>query len=380
MELPLPDYVLHFTVYAVLGALIYWAAGGGGRGWVMAALLGALYGATDEYHQSFVPGRDASIKDWTADVAGTTVLPIALYGLSSWLDRRRVLLGISAAGILTLIPIIVILRQSHPVFVTTLIEAALVAFPLSAFVYLRKRGIAITRIAILFSIAALIQSSMYAMNLSFQEMLHLYEYGFLGCLFLWNSPDRERITPTVLGAISYAGFVALMDESIQWIWPNRVGEIKDMLEDIFFAGCGAIAFLIIARYKRRGYSLRSTAAAVAVAAGFVIFISVVHVGSVITIGPVSFLTATWPGSRWPPHTVADKEALAHIHYRNELFESGQYSQAAAEDLILENFYGEFMEGHRYASGQRGMLTAPPVHYRSPVPRHLYFERATHKNP
>lgn len=33
-------------------------------------VAGGLFGATDEYYQSFVPGRVSSIYDWYADVAG----------------------------------------------------------------------------------------------------------------------------------------------------------------------------------------------------------------------------------------------------------------------------------------------------------------------
>ena len=45
------------------------------RAWVHVALIvaGALYGATDEWHQSFVPGRDASVLDWLADLCGVTL-------------------------------------------------------------------------------------------------------------------------------------------------------------------------------------------------------------------------------------------------------------------------------------------------------------------
>jgi len=32
-----------------------------------------LYGALDEFHQSFVPGRDMSVWDWLADVSGAGV-------------------------------------------------------------------------------------------------------------------------------------------------------------------------------------------------------------------------------------------------------------------------------------------------------------------
>jgi VanZ family protein len=36
-------------------------------------LLVAAYGATDEIHQSFVPGRFADITDWIADVVGAII-------------------------------------------------------------------------------------------------------------------------------------------------------------------------------------------------------------------------------------------------------------------------------------------------------------------
>ncbi|MDI6828677.1 MAG: VanZ family protein, partial [Armatimonadota bacterium] len=35
--------------------------------------IAALYGVTDEYHQSFVPGRRCELYDWMADVLGAAV-------------------------------------------------------------------------------------------------------------------------------------------------------------------------------------------------------------------------------------------------------------------------------------------------------------------
>jgi VanZ family protein len=39
--------------------------------WLLAAVLSSAYGATDEFHQYFVPGRDCSIFDWFADTGGS---------------------------------------------------------------------------------------------------------------------------------------------------------------------------------------------------------------------------------------------------------------------------------------------------------------------
>ena len=68
---PAGDKLAHFLLYAVLGALL--ALGRGEQGepphWTLVA-TGALYGASDEWHQSYVPGREVSVLDWAADVGG----------------------------------------------------------------------------------------------------------------------------------------------------------------------------------------------------------------------------------------------------------------------------------------------------------------------
>jgi VanZ family protein len=64
------DKILHFIEYSVLGAgLRYWA--GGARPFFF--LGGAGFAALDEFHQRYVPGRDASVFDWTADLIGLAV-------------------------------------------------------------------------------------------------------------------------------------------------------------------------------------------------------------------------------------------------------------------------------------------------------------------
>lgn len=66
---PGDDKVVHAALYAVLGALLRVALGRTGP----AIALAAAYGATDEVHQAFVPGRDADLFDWIADVVGAVV-------------------------------------------------------------------------------------------------------------------------------------------------------------------------------------------------------------------------------------------------------------------------------------------------------------------
>ena len=70
------DVTAHFLAYAVLGgALLRGVAGAAwdrvnARGAVVAAVLAAAYGLTDEFHQSFVPGRTPELRDVAADALG----------------------------------------------------------------------------------------------------------------------------------------------------------------------------------------------------------------------------------------------------------------------------------------------------------------------
>ena len=72
------DKVAHLVLYTIFGALLAWGARRAGTpvGWAAAA--GLLYGASDEWHQSFVPGRDSSTADWIADAVGI-IVGIVLY-------------------------------------------------------------------------------------------------------------------------------------------------------------------------------------------------------------------------------------------------------------------------------------------------------------
>jgi VanZ family protein len=81
------DKLLHLIEYGGLAALVCRALLGEGLGW-LAAVAGAivaasLYGASDEWHQSFVPMRDADIHDWVADTLGGMAGAV-VYGVGRW--------------------------------------------------------------------------------------------------------------------------------------------------------------------------------------------------------------------------------------------------------------------------------------------------------
>jgi VanZ family protein len=78
------DKTLHFVGYAGL-AFLFCRAFAGERFALSLALLSAFvatsaYGASDEWHQSFVPGRSPEVQDWLADTVGAGLGLIA-YGI-----------------------------------------------------------------------------------------------------------------------------------------------------------------------------------------------------------------------------------------------------------------------------------------------------------
>jgi VanZ family protein len=79
------DKVAHFVAYAVLGTALAHAVSRSGWPLVVAVVLGLAFGASDELHQSLVPGRDASFLDWVADAAGVTV---AVLVYARWRHHR----------------------------------------------------------------------------------------------------------------------------------------------------------------------------------------------------------------------------------------------------------------------------------------------------
>jgi VanZ family protein len=93
-RIPGMDKVLHAAGYGLLGILFYRAYRSrwpNASGWATAnasLISAALYGLTDELHQSFVPSRSADPWDWLADTLGA-LLGIAVYGVLLPLWSRR---------------------------------------------------------------------------------------------------------------------------------------------------------------------------------------------------------------------------------------------------------------------------------------------------
>lgn len=70
------DKVVHLVMYGVFGALITRSVGSDGwrsrvfaRGLMVVAAI-SCFGALDEWHQQFIPGRSMELGDWIADTTG----------------------------------------------------------------------------------------------------------------------------------------------------------------------------------------------------------------------------------------------------------------------------------------------------------------------
>ncbi|HUL73950.1 MAG TPA: VanZ family protein [Vicinamibacterales bacterium] len=101
-ELPggISDKTGHFTGYAILGTVVVRALAGArwsgvtNRAAVAAMLVSSAYGASDEFHQAFVPGRTPDVNDWLADtsgaVAAVVVIRLAASVIARWRRGREV--------------------------------------------------------------------------------------------------------------------------------------------------------------------------------------------------------------------------------------------------------------------------------------------------
>ncbi len=86
------DKLIHASVYAVM-TWLFWDAlkltlsDRIGLLAILTIVFCSAYGGSDEWHQSFVQGRDASVYDWLADTAGAILLTGLLWKLKHTVIR-----------------------------------------------------------------------------------------------------------------------------------------------------------------------------------------------------------------------------------------------------------------------------------------------------
>lgn len=91
------DKIQHIFLYFGFGILLYLTFFNSEKysfkkhATIFAIVVGVLYGITDEYHQSFVPGRVASTADIFANSIGLTIAQIVIlvFMFKKVIDRKR---------------------------------------------------------------------------------------------------------------------------------------------------------------------------------------------------------------------------------------------------------------------------------------------------
>lgn len=80
-----PDYLLHFieygffTITVIIGTTQFFKIEMGWKESLLVVMIVFLYAAFDEYHQTFIPSRDGSLRDWVSDsVAAVFTVSITL--------------------------------------------------------------------------------------------------------------------------------------------------------------------------------------------------------------------------------------------------------------------------------------------------------------
>lgn len=207
-------------------------------------------------------------------------------------------------------------------------------------------------------------------NVDLVEAMHLVQYGLLAALFHRAFAHRPDASALVLPAL-FGALTGVVDETVQWFVPGRVGELRDVALDGVAVLCGllfsvAVTGRVPGRLELRPSSRRPAAAAsAALVLALVAFLDAVHLGvEICDPGGGCFRsrfdrqaldrhrddrTLRWgaaPPDNTPGLRRADQylvEALWRIERRNRAVETGDARTAWFENRILERYYAPALD-------------------------------------
>jgi VanZ family protein len=202
------------------------------------------------------------------------------------------------------------------------------------------------------------------------EKIHFLEYGLLGALLLTALRRHVAQWVAALCAAVVVYWIGLGDESIQWLLPNRVGEIRDSITNLFSGGLGIAALHMTTYAHRRSLStslaqirflLVLAAATTVFTALFLVYVhGFGHVVETRRSGRMySYFTreqlkriSTSGFLNRRERRIYENEALRHLHQREFYFtndfrtrEGGYYriyGTALFENGILETHYARYL--------------------------------------
>lgn len=211
-------------------------------------------------------------------------------------------------------------------------------------------------------------------NVDAVERFHLVEYGALTWLYYRAWQSRGDVTSLMFPALA-AFTVGIFDETLQWLVPARVGELRDVLLNAVSIACGLIFSLGLDpvspsrwwpdRRGRRTLAAFASAVIVALAA----FFHAVHLGHEIADPQTGDFFSRYSAEelraasrdramRWqsaPPRelhrTSIEDQYLAegawHVQRRNEVDDS---QRVWHENLILEKYFAPVLDFPTYSTG------------------------------
>jgi hypothetical protein len=205
------------------------------------------------------------------------------------------------------------------------------------------------------------------------ERIHFLEYGVLGALLLAALRRHSAQWVAAIGAAAAVYWAGLGDESIQWALPDRVGEIRDSLINLFSGALGIAALHFTMHMYRPSLpsSLRQVRALVVMGALTTVltatFIVNVHgFGREIVVKePGKIYTSFTPAHlarinqagflNKREKRVYENEAVRHLHQREFYFTNDfkardgtvyrVYDQARFENAVLKTYYGRYLADH-----------------------------------
>jgi hypothetical protein len=219
------------------------------------------------------------------------------------------------------------------------------------------------------------------------ERFHFIEYGAIAFLFYkaWrpSGDGTVIVAPLVTGVL-----VGTLEEWLQWFVPGRVGEVKDVLLNLFSVAAGILFAIGVdpppqVTFRLRPESRRRLGVLAAITiAVFAGFFQAVHLGHEIADREAGVFrsrysapellevsaarAAHWkvePPLTWARYSREDQfltEGVAHVRRRNQHWDEGNVLAARQENLILEKYYAPVLDsptyisatGHRWPPEQR----------------------------
>jgi hypothetical protein len=208
------------------------------------------------------------------------------------------------------------------------------------------------------------------------ERFHFVEYGLIALLFYraWRpiGDGSLLILPLLAGLL-----VGIAEEWLQWFIPARVGELHDVMLNLWAIGCGVLFSLGLDPPEKLSLTLpraswrRVKRFAAAVLIAFAVFLQSVHVGYLVVDPNAGTFRSLYHdddlaelsrnrAERWranPPLTWSrlSREdqyltaGVSHVRRRNTCWSEGNVRCARHENLILEAYFAPVLDTPTYIS-------------------------------